>query len=137
MALVPIDEKGLDREGRWPRPRAEMARLVGRPSRDGAKAIGFFGPSDRLPADGPGERPTPFRPGGEMGGGNGAGAFLAAPQLLGSPSSFWFTEVIYTNFETADWNQGAAYAAVLALLCLAFVFLMLKVFRVSLRELAR
>ena len=66
-----------------------------------------------------------------------AAGSIAAPQLLGSPSSFWFTEIIYTHFETADWNQGAAYATVLAALCLAFGFLMLKVFRVSLRELAR
>ena len=62
---------------------------------------------------------------------------IAAPQLLGSPSSFWFTELIYTNFETANWNQGAAYATVLAVLCLVFVFIMLKFFRVSLKELSR
>jgi len=66
-----------------------------------------------------------------------AAGSIAAPQLLGSPSSFWFTEIIYTNFETANWNQGAAYASVLAGLCLAFVFLMLKVFRVRLKELAQ
>ncbi|MEE8540319.1 MAG: ABC transporter permease, partial [Desulfobacterales bacterium] len=29
-----------------------------------------------------------------------AAGSIAAPQLLGSPSSFWFTQVIYTNFET-------------------------------------
>lgn len=62
---------------------------------------------------------------------------IAAPQLLGSPSSFWFTELIYTNFETANWNQGAAYATVLAVLCLVFVFIMLKFFKVSLKELSR
>jgi spermidine/putrescine transport system permease protein len=66
-----------------------------------------------------------------------AAGSIAAPQLLGSPSSFWFTEVIYTNFETANWNQGAAYATVLAGLCLVFIFVMLKVFRVSLKELAK
>lgn len=66
-----------------------------------------------------------------------AAGSIAAPQLLGSPSSFWFTEIIYTNFETANWNQGAAYASVLAGLCLTFVFLMLKVFRVRLKELAQ
>ncbi|UCF94720.1 MAG: ABC transporter permease [Desulfobacterales bacterium] len=66
-----------------------------------------------------------------------AAGSIAAPQLLGSPSSFWFTEVIYTNFETANWNQGAAYATVLALLCLVFIFVMLRVFRVSLKELAQ
>jgi spermidine/putrescine transport system permease protein len=66
-----------------------------------------------------------------------AAGSIAAPQLLGSPSSFWFTEIIYTNFETANWNQGAAYATVLAFLCLLFIFLMLRVFRVSLKELAK
>ncbi len=66
----------------------------------------------------------------------GAGT-IAAPQLLGSPSSFWFTELIYTNFETANWNQGAAYATVLAVLCLVFMFIMLRLFKVSLKELSR
>ena len=64
-----------------------------------------------------------------------AAGSIAAPQLLGSPSSFWFTEIIYTNFETANWNQGAAYAMVLAVLCLIFIFGMLKIFRVGLKEL--
>ncbi|MCP4624629.1 MAG: ABC transporter permease [bacterium] len=65
-----------------------------------------------------------------------AAGSIAAPQLLGSPSSFWFTEIIYTNFETANWNQGAAYAMVLAVLCLIFIFGMLKIFKVGLKELA-
>ena len=60
---------------------------------------------------------------------------IAAPQLLGSPSSFWFTQIIYTNFETANWNQGAAYAMVLAFLCLIFIFGMLRLFKVGLKEL--
>ncbi len=62
---------------------------------------------------------------------------IAAPQLLGSPSSFWFTQIIYTNFETANWNQGAAYAMVLAVLCLFFIFGMLKIFKVGLKELTQ
>jgi spermidine/putrescine transport system permease protein len=66
-----------------------------------------------------------------------AAGSIAAPQLLGSPSSFWFTQIIYTNFETANWNQGAAYAMVLALLCLVFIMIMLRLFRVSLRDLAQ
>ena len=64
-----------------------------------------------------------------------AAGSIAAPQLLGSPSSFWFTQIIYTNFETANWNQGAAYAMVLAVLCLIFIFGMLKIFKVGLKEL--
>lgn len=66
-----------------------------------------------------------------------AAGSIAAPQLLGSPSSFWFSQVIYTNFECANWNQGAAYAMVLAFLCLVFIFAMLKIFRVGLKELAK
>jgi spermidine/putrescine transport system permease protein len=66
-----------------------------------------------------------------------AAGSIAAPQLLGSPNSFWFTQIIYTNFETANWNQGAAYGIVLALLCLIFIMIMLRVFRVSLKDLAR
>lgn len=66
-----------------------------------------------------------------------AAGSIAAPQLLGSPSSFWFTQVIYTNFECANWNQGAAYAMVLAVLCLVFIMVMLKIFRVGLKELAK
>lgn len=65
-----------------------------------------------------------------------AAGSIAAPQLLGSPSSFWFSQVIYTNFECANWNQGAAYAMVLAVLCLIFIFAMLKIFKVGLKELA-
>lgn len=65
-----------------------------------------------------------------------AAGSIAAPQLLGSPSSFWFTQIIYTNFETANWNQGAAYAMVLAVLCLIFIMFMLKLFRVTLKDLA-
>jgi spermidine/putrescine transport system permease protein len=66
-----------------------------------------------------------------------AAGSIAVPQLLGSPSSFWFTQLIYTNFECADWNQGAAYATVLALLCLVFIMIMLRVFKVSLKDIAR
>jgi spermidine/putrescine transport system permease protein len=66
-----------------------------------------------------------------------AAGSIAAPQLLGSPSSFWFTQIIYTNFETANWNQGAAYAMVLAGLCLVFIMIMLKAFKVSLKDLAQ
>ncbi len=66
-----------------------------------------------------------------------AAGTVAAPQLLGSPSSFWFTQVINTNFECANWNQGAAYAIVLMLLCVIFMFIMLKVFKVGLKEIAQ
>jgi adenylate cyclase len=41
VALAMIDEKSLDREGRWPWPRSKIATLIERLSEDGAKVIGF------------------------------------------------------------------------------------------------
>lgn len=66
-----------------------------------------------------------------------AAGSVAVPQLLGSPSSFWFTQIIYSNYETANWNLGTAYSAVLALLCLVFMFTMLRIFKVGLKDLIK
>jgi len=41
VALAVIDEKSLDAEGKWPWPRAKIARLIDYLSEDGAKVIGF------------------------------------------------------------------------------------------------
>jgi adenylate cyclase len=41
VVLAVIDEKSLDKLGRWPWPRARIAALVDALSRDGAKAVGF------------------------------------------------------------------------------------------------
>ncbi len=41
VVLAMVDEKSLDTEGRWPWPRAKLARLVDALSRDGAKVIAF------------------------------------------------------------------------------------------------
>jgi spermidine/putrescine transport system permease protein len=66
-----------------------------------------------------------------------AGA-LAAPQILGGPSSLWFTQIIYRWFNTGgNWPQGAAYAIVLLLACLVFVLAVMRLFKVSLGEIAR
>ncbi|MCY4031554.1 MAG: ABC transporter permease [Hyphomicrobiales bacterium] len=66
-----------------------------------------------------------------------AGA-LAAPQILGGPSSLWFTQVIYQWFYTGgNWPQGAAYAFVLLTACIVFVLTMMRIFRVSLGEIAK
>ncbi|HXH04455.1 MAG TPA: ABC transporter permease [Candidatus Competibacteraceae bacterium] len=66
-----------------------------------------------------------------------AGSY-AVPALLGSPRSRWFTEIIYNwFFEGGNWNQGAAYAFILLLLCVGFIVLMLKLFRVNLGDIAK
>ncbi len=66
-----------------------------------------------------------------------AGA-LAAPQILGGPSSLWFTQLIYQWFNTGgNWPRGSAYAIVLLASCIIFVLLMMRLFKVKLGEIGR
>jgi spermidine/putrescine transport system permease protein len=66
-----------------------------------------------------------------------AGA-LAAPLVLGGPKSLWFTPIVYDRFYQAfNWNQGSAYALILLLTCIAFVLLVMRLFKVSFSEIAR
>ena len=54
-----------------------------------------------------------------MDGAQASAGALAAPEILGGPSSLWFTQIIYRWFNTGgNWPQGAAYAIVLLLACL-------------------
>jgi spermidine/putrescine transport system permease protein len=63
---------------------------------------------------------------------------VIVPQLLASPSSPWFTLVIQSwMFESLDWNTGSAYAFMLLLVCIVFVSLVMRAFRVSLAEIAK
>ena len=63
---------------------------------------------------------------------------LAAPQILGGPSSLWFTQIIYQGFNQAgNWARGSAYAIILLVACIAFVLLMMRVFKVRFGELMR
>jgi spermidine/putrescine transport system permease protein len=66
-----------------------------------------------------------------------AGA-LAAPLVLGGPKTLWFTPIVYDRFFQAfNWPQGAAYAIILLLTCMAFVSIVMRLFRVSLSEITR
>lgn len=66
-----------------------------------------------------------------------AGA-LAAPQILGGPSSLWFTQIIYQSFNQAgNWARGSAYAIILLATCIIFVLLVMRIFKVKLGEIAR
>jgi spermidine/putrescine transport system permease protein len=63
---------------------------------------------------------------------------LAAPQFLGGPRTLWFTSIIYNFFfQNFNWPRGAAYAFILLAACIAFVMLVLKLFKVSLGETIR
>lgn len=66
-----------------------------------------------------------------------AGA-LAAPQILGGPSSLWFTQIIYQWFNTGgNWPRGAAYAVVLLITCILFVLFMMRVFKIKMGEIGK
>jgi spermidine/putrescine transport system permease protein len=66
-----------------------------------------------------------------------AGSILV-PQILASPNSRWFTEIIQQwMLESLDWNTGSAYAFLLLLLCTVFVSVVMKIFRVNLADIAK
>jgi spermidine/putrescine transport system permease protein len=66
-----------------------------------------------------------------------AGSY-AVPFILGSPGTRWFTEIIYQwFFEGENWPQGAAYAFILLLLCMGFILVMMRLFRVGLTDIAK
>jgi spermidine/putrescine transport system permease protein len=66
-----------------------------------------------------------------------AGA-LAAPLILGGPKTLWFMPIVHDRFFQAfNWQQGAAYALILLSACMVFVLLVMRLFRVSLSEIAR
>lgn len=66
-----------------------------------------------------------------------AGA-LAAPQILGGPSSLWFTQIIYQWFNTGqNWARGSAYAVVLLATCIVFVLAMMRLFKVNMGDIGK
>ena len=66
-----------------------------------------------------------------------AGA-LAAPQILGGPSSLWFTQLVYQWFNTgSNWPQAAAYAIVLLVACLIIVLTTMKIFKVNMGDIGK
>jgi spermidine/putrescine transport system permease protein len=65
-----------------------------------------------------------------------AGSY-AVPQILGGVDSLWFTQLIYNRFAVSDWNGGAAFAVALEALCLVFILVLMRIFRVGLRDIAR
>jgi spermidine/putrescine transport system permease protein len=67
-----------------------------------------------------------------------AAGSLAAPQFLGGPKTLWFTSIVYDFFfQGFNWPRGSAYAFILLAMCIAFVMLMLRFFKVKLGEAIR
>ncbi len=64
---------------------------------------------------------------------------IAAPEIVGRGlHPDWFSQVIYRRFfESSNWNQGSAYALVLLVACVVFVLVVMKLFRVGIRDIAK
>jgi spermidine/putrescine transport system permease protein len=63
---------------------------------------------------------------------------LLVPTVVGSTSAIWFPQSIYTWFNDAqDWQTGAAFSMIFLLLCIFFVILMMRLFRVKLSDIAK
>ena len=66
-----------------------------------------------------------------------AGA-LAAPQVLGGPSSLWFTQLVYQWFnDSLDWQQGSAYAIVLLIASITIVLVFMRIFKVNMGDIGK
>jgi len=66
-----------------------------------------------------------------------AGA-LAAPQILGGPSSLWFTQLVYQWFNNSlNWQQGSAYAIVLLVTSIAIVLTFMRIFKVNMGDIGK
>ena len=66
-----------------------------------------------------------------------AGA-LATPQILGGPSSLWFTQIIYQWFNTGNnWPRGSAYAIILLVSTLFLVLVAMRIFKVRLGDISK
>lgn len=66
-----------------------------------------------------------------------AGA-LAAPQILGGPSSLWFTQIIYQWFnQGGNWPRGAAFAIVLLVTCVVIVLSVMRLFKVKMGDIGK
>ena len=66
-----------------------------------------------------------------------AGA-LAAPQILGGPSSLWFTQLVYQWFnQGGNWPQAASYAIVLLASCLIIVLTVMRMFKVNMGDIGK
>jgi spermidine/putrescine transport system permease protein len=66
-----------------------------------------------------------------------AGA-LAAPQILGGPSSLWFTQLVYQWFnDSLNWQQGSAYAIVLLVASITIVLVFMRIFKVNMGDIGK
>ena len=67
-----------------------------------------------------------------------AGSFSVPQVMTRGKSGDWFSQLIYRQFfESFNWNTGAAYSFSLLLVCILFIFLMMTLFKVGIRDIAK
>jgi spermidine/putrescine transport system permease protein len=67
-----------------------------------------------------------------------AGSYAVPQVMTRGRSGDWFSQLIYRQFfESFNWNTGAAYSFTLLLVCIVFIFLMMALFRVGMRDIAK
>lgn len=67
-----------------------------------------------------------------------AGSYAVPYIMTRGTAAPWFTQLIYNRFfEATNWNVGAAYALSLLAACMIFIFVMMRLLKVSLRDIAK
>jgi spermidine/putrescine transport system permease protein len=67
-----------------------------------------------------------------------AGSYAVPYIMTRGIASPWFTQLIYNKFfESNNWNAGAAYAFTLLIACTLFIFLLMRIFKVGIKDIAR
>jgi spermidine/putrescine transport system permease protein len=67
-----------------------------------------------------------------------AGSYAVPYIMTRGTAEPWFTQLIYNKFfESNDWNTGSAYAFTLLVACIVFIYLMMRLFKVGIRDIAQ
>ena len=67
-----------------------------------------------------------------------AGSYAVPYIMTRGTAEPWFTQLVYNRFfQATNWNVGAAYAFSLLAVCTGFVFAMMKLLKVRLRDIAK
>ena len=67
-----------------------------------------------------------------------AGSYAVPYIMTRGIAAPWFTQLIYNKFfESNNWNAGAAYAFTLLITCTLFIFLLMRIFKIGIKDIAR
>ncbi|MBS7540786.1 ABC transporter permease [Ancylobacter lacus] len=67
-----------------------------------------------------------------------AGSYSVPQIMTRGQGGDWFSQLVYRQFyESNNWNMGSAYAVSLLVVCTAFILIMMRLFGVGLRDIAK